>query len=98
MIVFINTYFFSTISQTGLEQEDYHLPDHVGPHSEIIYTVKDVSSIEQGQGGFVRAVKGNHYYFFCLFGFLFMFSFVFFFCFFFFPFTFKLLIVPSLKR
>lgn len=68
-----------------MEQEDYHLPDREGPYSEIIYTVKDVSSVEQGQGGFVRAVKGNHFFYFC-FGFLVL-VFV---CLFVFSFTFKL--------
>ena len=68
-----------------MEQEDYHLPDREGPYSEIIYTVKDVSSVEQGQGGFVRAVKGNHFFYLC-FGFLVL-VFV---CLFVFSFTFKL--------
>jgi len=27
--------------------------------SEIIYTVTDVSNVEQGVGGFVSAVRGN---------------------------------------
>ena len=89
LVVFINIC-FSTISETGLEQEDYHLPDREGPHSEIIYTVKDVSSVEQGQGGFVRAVRGNH---FLLFIFVYLV-----FCLCLFPFTFKLLIETFLKR
>lgn len=64
-----------------MEQEDYHLPDREGPYSEIIYTVKDVSSVEQGQGGFVRAVKGSHFFYLFLFWF-FGFGFCLFVCFF----------------
>ena len=44
-------------------QDDFHQPHEKGPHTEIIYTVRDVSSVEQGAGGFVQSVKGLWKYF-----------------------------------
>ncbi|XP_057314232.1 titin-like isoform X3 [Hydractinia symbiolongicarpus] len=47
------------LSNVGLDQSDYHRP-HESGSSQIIYTVTDVSNVEQGAGGFVRAVKAKH--------------------------------------
>ena len=46
-----------TRSDAGSEQSDF-LPHSTNGTSEIIYTVTDVSLVEQGVGGFVKAVKG----------------------------------------
>lgn len=45
-------------SSAGVEQTDVYLP-HEGERAEILYTVRDVSDVEQGQGGFVRSIKGT---------------------------------------
>ena len=46
-----------TKSDAGNEQKDYRPHSQAGD-STIIYTVTDVSMVEQGAGGFVKAVKG----------------------------------------
>ena len=44
-------------SNAGEEQTDY-LASHT-IKSEIIYTVTDVSQVEQGKGGFVKSIRGK---------------------------------------
>uniref|UniRef100_A0A7M5V674 FERM domain-containing protein n=1 Tax=Clytia hemisphaerica TaxID=252671 RepID=A0A7M5V674_9CNID len=48
-----------TKSDASNEQRDYRPHSQAGD-SEIIYTVTDVSMVEQGAGGFVKAVKAKH--------------------------------------
>ncbi|XP_065670764.1 uncharacterized protein LOC100206545 isoform X3 [Hydra vulgaris] len=45
---------------TRQDQADYRQPLESGPHTEILYTVTDVSNVEQGRGGFVKAVREKH--------------------------------------
>ncbi|XP_065639419.1 uncharacterized protein LOC100206545 isoform X2 [Hydra vulgaris] len=45
---------------TRQDQADYRQPLESGPHTEILYTVTDVSNVEQGKGGFVKAVREKH--------------------------------------
>ena len=46
--------------QNTPQEIEYYSHQRNGPSREIPYSVKDVSPVEQGEGGFVNAVTSNN--------------------------------------
>ena len=47
--------------QNTPQQIEYDSHQQTGPNRGIVYSVKDVFPVEQGEGGFVYAVSSNTY-------------------------------------
>lgn len=58
--ILITIIFHRYLDQNTPQQIEYYSHQQNGPSREILYSVKDVSPVEQGRGGFIYAVASNN--------------------------------------